>query len=56
MHLKQVVLLKNATLEFQILPCDDKKGYPIDSLANNPCPIMFQCTKICVSYTLSHDN
>ena len=23
---------------------------------NNPCPIMFHCAKICISYWLSHNN
>ena len=33
-----------------------KKGFSLGSLANNWCPIMFHCAKICVSYWVSHNN
>ena len=33
-----------------------QKRFPIGSLANNQCPIMFHYAKICVSYWLSHNN
>ena len=32
------------------------KRFPIDSLANNRCPIMFDYAKICISYWLSNNS
>ena len=54
LHLsKEVVLLENTILKFQILPRADKKRFCFCSLRNNPFPIMFHCAKICFSYWLS---
>ena len=49
-------IIRNSYFEISNITACRQKRFLIGSLANNRCPIMFHCAKICVSYWLSHNN